>query len=210
MTRLPNVNLTSINGVATVIFAGPEVLSRRLLSITGGFRADVCPQDPQNPHYWHPLVFFYPSKPRGPKQVLGGGGGFIKATLTLLRTRIPYSRTASVHLRSCLASWLHRVCPEYCQLKLLLLCAYEPPKDEDDKKMLIPKGRTTFFDFFWGGVLKQLVVYRSTPRPATCQFFLAPGAAQSPRRVGPCRHLPADLTRRVIYMYIYVYIYICK
>ena len=123
--------------MATVIFAGPEGLSRRLLSITGGFRADVCkqvyiggsgennngvttvifgrpgirnftcredfsssealekqisfeidqaqqtltanlPQDPQNPHYWHPLVFFYPSKPRGPKQVfffffLGGG-----------------------------------------------------------------------------------------------------------------------------------------
>ena len=40
----PNVNLTSINGVATVIFAGPEGLSRRLLSITGGFRADVCKQ----------------------------------------------------------------------------------------------------------------------------------------------------------------------
>ena len=39
-----NVNLTSINGVATVIFAGPEGLSRRLLSITGGFRADVCKQ----------------------------------------------------------------------------------------------------------------------------------------------------------------------
>ena len=32
------------NGVATVIFAGPEGLSRRLLSITGGFRADVCKQ----------------------------------------------------------------------------------------------------------------------------------------------------------------------
>ena len=41
---MPNVNVTSINGVATVIFAGPEGLSRRLLSITGGFRADVCKQ----------------------------------------------------------------------------------------------------------------------------------------------------------------------
>ena len=30
--------------MATVIFAGPEGLSRRLLSITGGFRSDVCKQ----------------------------------------------------------------------------------------------------------------------------------------------------------------------
>ena len=44
LSRGCNVNLTSINGVATVIFAGPEGLSRRLLSITGGFRADVCKQ----------------------------------------------------------------------------------------------------------------------------------------------------------------------
>ena len=31
-------------GVAIVIFARPEGPSRRLLSITGGFRADVCKQ----------------------------------------------------------------------------------------------------------------------------------------------------------------------
>ena len=40
----PNVNLTFINGVVIVIFAGPERPSPRLLSITGGFRADVCKQ----------------------------------------------------------------------------------------------------------------------------------------------------------------------
>ena len=37
-----NVNVPCTNGAATVIFAGPEGPSRRLLSITGGFRADVC------------------------------------------------------------------------------------------------------------------------------------------------------------------------
>ena len=31
-------------GVVIVIFAGPEGPSRRLLSIMGGFRADVCKQ----------------------------------------------------------------------------------------------------------------------------------------------------------------------
>ena len=31
-------------GVVIVIFAGPEGPSRRLLSITGGLRADVCKQ----------------------------------------------------------------------------------------------------------------------------------------------------------------------
>ena len=40
-TTPSNVNLTSINGVVIAIFAGPAGPSRRLLSITGGFRAEI-------------------------------------------------------------------------------------------------------------------------------------------------------------------------
>ena len=39
-----NVRVPFLIGVVIVIFAGPEGPSRRLLSIAGGFRADVCKQ----------------------------------------------------------------------------------------------------------------------------------------------------------------------